>query len=94
MRILPLFPFIAFPDALFLAEDQFAVRDLETEKKYNFKLAQAIENARDLRGNLFDGHTFYVTRGVISHVAYKIVQKVVQICGGKVRLRPHLLSPY
>ncbi|KAH9915024.1 uncharacterized protein BXZ73DRAFT_106335 [Epithele typhae] len=63
-----------------LAEDQFAVKDGDTEKKYDFKLTDALKFAKKNAGKLFKGMTFYVTPKV--PVETKLLKNVVTANGG------------
>lgn len=62
------------------------IKDEETEKKYNFVLADALKRARRNAGKLFAGITFYVTSKV--PVETKLLKNVVTANGGQVRSVP------
>ncbi|RPD54429.1 hypothetical protein L226DRAFT_493972 [Lentinus tigrinus ALCF2SS1-7] len=64
-----------------LPESQYAVQDEETEKKYNFNLADALKRAKQNAGKLFGGITFYVTPKV--PVDSKLLKNVVAANGGQ-----------
>lgn len=64
------------------------IKDEETEKKYNFVLADALKRARRNAGKLFAGITFYVTSKV--PVETKLLKNVVTANGGQVRSAPML----
>ena len=68
------------------AEDQFIVQDEETEERYNFKLVEAVERAKENKGKLFAGIQFYVTPKV--PVDTKLLRNVVTANGGQVRMLP------
>ena len=59
------------------------IRDEETEKKYNFNLADALKRAKQNAGKLFAGMTFYVTPKI--PVDVKLLKNVVTANGGQVR---------
>lgn len=73
-------------DFLFAAEADYMIKDEETEKKYNFVLADALKRARRNAGKLFAGITFYVTSKV--PVETKLLKNVVTANGGQVRSVP------
>ena len=83
MQDLP-FSFSREAYALHTAEDQFIVKDEETEERYNFKLVEAIERAKENKGKLFAGIQFYVTPKV--PVDTKLLRNVVTANGGQVRV--------
>jgi hypothetical protein len=58
------------------------LKDSENEKKFQFKLADALRRAKSLGGRLFAGHTFYVTPKV--PVDIKLLRNVVTSGGGQV----------
>ena len=60
------------------------MKDSNNEKKFNFKLADALHRAKSLGGRLFVGHTFYVTPKV--PVDIKLLRNVVTSGGGQVSL--------
>lgn len=64
------------------AEKDFLLKDEAGEKKYGFKLAQALRRAKANRGKLLEGKTFYVTPKVA--VDKKLLKHVVNACGGQV----------
>ncbi|CDO76219.1 hypothetical protein BN946_scf184894.g8 [Trametes cinnabarina] len=64
-----------------LPEDQFMIKDPETEKKYGFSLADALQRAKKNAGKLFAGKTFYVTPKV--PVDTKLLKNVVTANGGQ-----------
>ncbi|KAI9067528.1 hypothetical protein FKP32DRAFT_1588518 [Trametes sanguinea] len=64
-----------------MPEDQFMVEDPETEKKYGFRLADALDRAKENAGKLFAGKTFYVTPKV--PVDSKLLKNVVTANGGQ-----------
>ncbi|TFK90623.1 hypothetical protein K466DRAFT_543199 [Polyporus arcularius HHB13444] len=64
-----------------LPEDEFAIEDEETEKKYHFNLADALKRAKRNAGKLFSGITFYVTPKV--PVDTKLLKNVVAANGGQ-----------
>ncbi|KAJ2978208.1 hypothetical protein NUW54_g11319 [Trametes sanguinea] len=64
-----------------MPEHQFMVEDPETEKKYGFRLADALERAKENAGKLFAGKTFYVTPKV--PVDSKLLKHVVTANGGQ-----------
>ena len=60
------------------------MKDSDNEKKFKFKLADALRRAKSVRGRLFTGHTFYVTPKV--PVDLKLLRNVVTSGGGQVSL--------
>jgi mediator of DNA damage checkpoint protein 1 len=65
------------------AEGEYLLEDTVNEKKFNFKLADALQRAKKIGGRLFAGHTFYVTPKV--PVDLKLLRNVVTSGGGQVR---------
>ncbi|KAJ7032738.1 hypothetical protein C8F04DRAFT_645408 [Mycena alexandri] len=63
-----------------LPEEDYLLQDDDGERKYNFSLAEAVSRAKNLKGRLFKGHTFYITKGV---KAMNIVRNVVIANGGQ-----------
>ncbi|KAI0699877.1 hypothetical protein C8T65DRAFT_580765 [Cerioporus squamosus] len=64
-----------------LPEDEYAIKDEETENKYHFNLADALKRAKQNAGKLFGGITFYVTPKV--PVDSKLLKNVVAANGGQ-----------
>ena len=75
--------FAVFAHAHCTAEEQYTVKDEATEKKYNFRLTEALARAKDNAGQLFAGIQFYVTPKV--PVETKLLRNVVTANGGQVR---------
>jgi hypothetical protein len=67
----------------FLAEAEFALDDTENEKRYGYKLADALARAKTSGRKLFEGKAFYVTPKV--PVDAKLLKAVVTAGGGQVR---------
>ncbi|KAF7376219.1 hypothetical protein MSAN_00037000 [Mycena sanguinolenta] len=65
-----------------LPEEDYILDDKANEKKWNFRLADAIERAKESGGKLFENKSFYVTKGV--PVDRKLLKTVVGAQGGKV----------
>ncbi|KAL4242530.1 hypothetical protein ABKN59_011898 [Abortiporus biennis] len=65
-----------------LAEDDYLLNDPDNEKKFGFKLSEALDRARKNPGRLFAGITFYVTTKV--PVDAKLLKNVVSSAGGLV----------
>ena len=59
------------------------LRDLDNEKRYGYKLADALARAKTRGKKLFEGKTFYVTSRV--PVEAKLLKAVVTAGGGQVR---------
>lgn len=62
------------------------MRDPDTEHKHKFKLAEALERAKELKRNkrkLLQGHFFYVTPGVPSD--FNVLKTVLRALGAEVR---------
>ena len=74
---------VALAHAHCTAEEQYTVKDEATEKKYNFRLTEALARAKDNAGQLFAGIQFYVTPKV--PVETKLLRNVVTANGGQVR---------
>ncbi|EIW75709.1 hypothetical protein CONPUDRAFT_112253 [Coniophora puteana RWD-64-598 SS2] len=67
-----------------LPEDKYSISDKTSEKKWNFKLADALERAKDGGGTrLFRGMVFYVTPKV--PIDTKLLKNVVASGGGAVQ---------
>ncbi|OSD06683.1 hypothetical protein PYCCODRAFT_1382487 [Trametes coccinea BRFM310] len=64
-----------------MPEDQYMIKDPETEKKYGFTLTDALQRAKKNAGKLFAGKTFYVTPKV--SVDSKLLKNVVTANGGQ-----------
>ncbi|KAH9892440.1 hypothetical protein C8Q73DRAFT_698027 [Cubamyces lactineus] len=64
-----------------LPEDEFMIKDAETEKKYGFVLGDALKRAKKNAQKLFAGKTFYVTSKV--PVDSKLLKNVVTANGGQ-----------
>lgn len=64
------------------AEKDFALHDTTGENKYGVDLVQSLRRAKELRGKLLAGQTFYVTPKV--PVDTKLLKNVVNACGGHV----------
>ena len=76
--------FYPLPDVQFnAAEEDYLLQDDAGEAKYQFTLADALKRAKELKGKLFFGHTFYVTRHVKIDPA--MLKSVVLANGGQVR---------
>ncbi|KAJ7188855.1 hypothetical protein C8R46DRAFT_877027 [Mycena filopes] len=63
-----------------LPEEDYILQDDAGDRKYKFSLAQAVARAKALKGTLFKGHTFYITKNV---KAMNIVRNVVIANGGQ-----------
>ncbi|KAJ6499219.1 hypothetical protein C8R45DRAFT_821020 [Mycena sanguinolenta] len=64
-----------------LPEKDYILNDKANEKKWNFRLVDAIERAKETGGKLFENKSFYVTKGV--PVDRKLLKTVVGAQGGK-----------
>lgn len=71
-----------------IAETEYALADRENEKKWSFKLADALAKAHESK--LLDGCTFYITKNVEPN--FKVLTDIVKAAGGKVRDFAHELS--
>lgn len=71
------------------AEDGYLLHDEKNERKYNFKLADALDRARTVGWKLFDKKVFYATSKI--PVDVKILKNVVTAGGGQVRPKAALL---
>ncbi|TCD65714.1 hypothetical protein EIP91_002290 [Steccherinum ochraceum] len=67
-----------------LVEDDFLLKDPESEKKYNFVLTEALERARESEGKLFAGMTFVITPKI--PIDTKLLKSVVTASGGQIHL--------
>lgn len=65
------------------AEEDYILRDKANERKWHFRLVDAMARAKEVGGKLFENRTFYVTSKV--PVDTKLLKTVVTIQGGKVR---------
>lgn len=63
-------------------EDDYLLKDPVGEQKFGFKLEDALERARENKGKLFAGLTFYVTPKV--SIDTKLLRNVIQAGGGQV----------
>lgn len=63
-----------------IAERDYALRDPDNEKKWNFKLADALSTAKG--GKVFESCTFYITKNV--EPSFKVMNDIVKAAGGKV----------
>lgn len=66
----------------FLPEENYALQDPENEKKYGFKLSDALQRARDNGRKLFAGKMFYVTPKV--PIDTKLLKNIITAGGGQV----------
>lgn len=66
------------------APDKFLLSDRANEKKWDFKLTEAIERAKAKGGQIFKGVGFYVTQKVA--IDKKLLRSVVEAHGGFVSL--------
>ncbi|KAI9461073.1 hypothetical protein F5148DRAFT_1215805 [Russula earlei] len=66
-----------------LPADAYALADPVNEKKWEFKLADALKRAKANRGQLFAGKVFYVTNKV--PLDKKLLKNVVSAHGGQLR---------
>jgi hypothetical protein len=65
-----------------LATDKYALKDPVNEKKWGFKLADALKRAKAKKGQLFSGIVFHVTSKV--PVDKKLLKNVISANGGQV----------
>ncbi|KAL1746219.1 hypothetical protein HDZ31DRAFT_13732, partial [Schizophyllum fasciatum] len=65
-----------------LPESDFPVVDKDGEKKQRVKLAELVERARELKGKLFAGHTFFITRK--AGVDRDMLRAIVTANGGQI----------
>ncbi|KAF8647813.1 hypothetical protein AX16_006533 [Volvariella volvacea WC 439] len=63
-------------------EEKYILEDAANEVKYGFKLADALERAKQLRGTLFVKKTFYITPKV--PIDLKLLKNVISSSGGQV----------
>ncbi|KAI0271257.1 hypothetical protein BC834DRAFT_966777 [Gloeopeniophorella convolvens] len=66
-----------------LSPDKYVLVDPSNEKKWKFKLADALKRAKANRGQLFAGMTFFVTNKV--PVDKKLLKNIVAAHGGQIR---------
>jgi hypothetical protein len=64
------------------AIDKYGLADPVNEKKWNFKLADALKRAKANKGLLFAGKVFYVTNKV--PLDKKLLKNVISAHGGQV----------
>lgn len=67
------------------AEEDYILRDKINERKWDFRLVDAMARAKENGGKLFENMTFYVTSKV--PVEPKLLKNVVAAQGGKVHSR-------
>ncbi|TFK17473.1 hypothetical protein FA15DRAFT_761050 [Coprinopsis marcescibilis] len=65
-----------------LPEDDYLLHDAKGEAKYGLILEEALERARDHRGTLLKGKTFYLTPKI--NVGIQLMKNVITACGGQV----------
>ncbi|PSS00871.1 hypothetical protein PHLCEN_2v4098 [Hermanssonia centrifuga] len=68
-----------------MPEEDFALKDPTSEKKYGFKLLDAIERSKANAGKVFAGKTFYLTPKV--PVESKLLKNVVTAGGGQLLIQ-------
>ncbi|PSR70783.1 hypothetical protein PHLCEN_2v13345 [Hermanssonia centrifuga] len=66
-------------------EEEFALKHRTSEKKYGFKLLDAIERSKANSGKVFAGKTFYLTPKVL--VDSKLLKNVVTAGGGQLLIQ-------
>ena len=67
-----------------LAPEEYLLTDQEREKKYNFKLADALNRSRSSGQKLLSGHTFYITKSLQKSNKLSTYKNVIISAGGKV----------
>lgn len=60
----------------------YLLQDPAGEKRWGFKLADALQRVGASERKIFHGYTFYVTKSV--QLEYEVIQRVVDSAGGKV----------
>ena len=60
----------------------YLLQDPAGEKRWGFKLADALQRARVSERKIFHGYTFYVTKSV--QLEFEVIRRVVDSAGGKV----------
>ncbi len=64
------------------AESKYALVDKVNEKKYNFKLTDALKRAKDAKSKLLEGQTFYSTSKI--SLDSELFKRIILSSGGKV----------
>ncbi|KAF7289269.1 hypothetical protein MIND_01388500 [Mycena indigotica] len=59
----------------------YLIRDEEGERRYEFRLEEALNRARVLRGTLFKDHIFFMTPGSFNNL--DLIRSVIQANGGQ-----------
>jgi hypothetical protein len=65
-----------------LDPEDYLLQDRAGEKRWGFKLADALERAKAAERKIFHGYIFYVTKTV--QLDFDVIQRVVDSAGGKV----------
>lgn len=77
-----------------IAPDDFLLSDPANEKKWKFKLTDAVSRAKQNKGQIFRGLAFYVTTRVLKGMEKNLMRNVVEAHGGWVRVHRPLVSSY
>lgn len=64
------------------AADEFLLSDPANEKKWKFKLVDAVKRAKQNKGQIFKGIGFYVTTRVLQGLEKNLLRNVVEAHGG------------
>ncbi|KAL5534878.1 hypothetical protein ACEPAG_1343 [Sanghuangporus baumii] len=67
-----------------LPPEKYFLKDPEGEKKYKFKLADALRKARSSDTKLLEGHTFYFTKSLHRNDKFSTYKNIIHSAGGKV----------
>ncbi|KAL5495911.1 ESC4 [Sanghuangporus weigelae] len=67
-----------------LPPEKYFLKDPEGEKKYKFKLADALRRAQSSETKLLEGHTFYFTKGLHRNEKFTTYKNIILSAGGKV----------
>lgn len=74
---------------LYLAPENFLLSDPANEKKWKFKLVDAVKRAKQNKGQIFKGLGFYVTTRVLQGMEKNLLKNVVEAHGGWVSPLSH-----
>ncbi|KAL5518345.1 ESC4 [Sanghuangporus vaninii] len=67
-----------------LPPEKYFLKDPEGEKKYKFKLVDALRRAQSSETKLLEGHTFYFTKSLHRNEKFTTYKNIIHSAGGKV----------
>lgn len=81
---------MSFSNNLFLDEEDFPLKDPETEQRFSFSLAESAERAK--KKKLLKGVTIYATPNVTPDA--EILKRIIESAGGTVSSPCHYRTSY